>query len=157
MVCVSFCLYACVFVWAQSIRFAHMCPIMGSLVVLEDLSHKKPWGAFFWLTSSWRHTHYQVFPWYWPCLPLKLYPVFRSISCPGESLGYLTGHLTSTDGSVIIPCSKGLRDSLTGDSLGTLEYVIVLTGELHICTNPRQHQEKDSPKLSTEGGHQEMT
>jgi hypothetical protein len=45
---------------------------------------------------------------------------------------------------MVTPSCKGLGDSLAGDALGSLKHIVVLTGELHICTNPRQSPNKKS-------------
>lgn len=46
--------------------------------------------------------------------------------------------LTSADRPMVAPRSQRPRDSLTGDTFGSLEHVIVLAGELHARTNPEQ-------------------
>lgn len=58
--------------------------------------------------------------------------------------------LTSANGPVVTPRSQSLRDSLTRYALGSLEHVIVLTGELYICTNPEQLQNQKQPELFME-------
>ena len=46
------------------------------------------------------------------------------------------GGLTSTDGPVVAPCSQGVSNSLTGDALGALEHIAVITAELHTGADP---------------------
>ena len=58
--------------------------------------------------------------------------------------------LTSANRPVVAPRSQGLCDSLTRYALGSLEHVIVLAGELYICTNPEQLQNQKQPGLLVE-------
>ena len=51
--------------------------------------------------------------------------------------------LTSANGPMVTPRSQCLRDSLTGYTLGSLEHIIILTGELDICTNPKQLKKRE--------------
>lgn len=57
---------------------------------------------------------------------------------PEDTRPRLTRHLTSADGPVVTPCCQRLGHSLARDGLGSLDHIIVLTGELHIGTNPGQ-------------------
>lgn len=68
-----------------------------------------------------------------------------------ENLGR-TDHfrLTSANWPMVTPSSQRLRDSLTRDALGSLQHVTILTGELYICTNPKQLQNQKQPKLFME-------
>lgn len=59
-------------------------------------------------------------------------------------------HLTAANGPMVAPGSQRLCDSLTGYALGSLEHIIVLTGELYICTNPKQLNKTKQPKLFLE-------
>lgn len=51
---------------------------------------------------------------------------------------------------MVAPRSQRPRDSLAGYAFGSLEHVIVLTGELHVRTNPERLENKEQPQLFTE-------